>query len=140
MEAMHDRRQTRLLGVSNMSLEQLQALHEMARIKPAFIQNRCFAHDQWDLAVRRFCSANDMVYQGFSLLTANARELASPTMQNLVQRTGFTTAQLVFCFALHSGMIPLTGTTSEAHMREDLASLNLELSDDDVAAIEQIAR
>ena len=140
MEALHDEKKARLLGTSNTNVQQLKELCHRARVKPAFIQNRCFARDGWDLEVRRFCRANDIVYQGFSLLTANRHELASPTIQNMVERTGFTTAQLVFSFALHVGMIPLTGTTSEDHMREDLASLDLELNDDDVAAIEQIGR
>ena len=66
----------RLLGVSNVTLEQLQALCRQAQIRPRFVQNRCYAARGWDRDVREFCAPNGMVYQGFSLLTANRRALA----------------------------------------------------------------
>jgi aryl-alcohol dehydrogenase-like predicted oxidoreductase len=36
-------------------------------------------------------------------------------------------------------MVPLTGTTSAAHMRDDLASLDLELGPDDMATLDRCA-
>ena len=138
MEALAAAGQTRLIGVSNVSLGQLQALVRHAAVQPAFVQNRCFARDGWDAGVRTFCREHDIVYQGFSLLTANARELARPAVTEIARRLGRTPAQVVFRFALEVGMIPLTGTTSEAHMREDLASLDFTLEPADVQAIENV--
>jgi diketogulonate reductase-like aldo/keto reductase len=139
METLHAAKGARFLGVSNVSLEQLQALHRLAEVKPAFVQNRCFARDAWDAEVRAFCAAHDIVYQGFSLLTANARELGRPAFARIVERSGRTPAQVVFRFASQVGMIPLTGTSSTAHMREDLACFDFELSKADLEAIERIA-
>jgi diketogulonate reductase-like aldo/keto reductase len=138
MEALHAEGKTRLLGVSNVSLAQLEALHRLAAVKPAFVQNRCFARDGWNADVRVFCRAHGIAYQGFSLLTANRRELGSPTIGALAERTGLTRAQLVFCFALQSSMIALTGTSDEAHMREDLGSFDFDLAVEDVRAVEGI--
>jgi diketogulonate reductase-like aldo/keto reductase len=45
----------------------------------------------------------------------------------------------VFRFALAVGMLPLTGTTSAEHMKQDLASPALALSADEVRAIESLA-
>jgi diketogulonate reductase-like aldo/keto reductase len=137
MEALHDAGTVRLLGVSNVSAEQLAAFHRQARVKPAFVQNRCFAAAGWDREVRAFCETNDVVYQAFSLLTANAGALRSRAVADAAARTGRTAAQVVFAFALAVGMIPLTGTTSAAHMREDLAALELELTPAEVQAIER---
>jgi diketogulonate reductase-like aldo/keto reductase len=128
-----------LMGISNVTLEQLATLHEHARVKPAFVQNRCYARTGWDREIRAFCRAHDIAYQGFSLLTANRRELAGPTMARITAKTGRTAAQVVFRFALAVGMIPLTGTTDAGHMREDLASFDFALDEADVAAIEAIA-
>src|SRR5262245_32807037 len=61
----------RLIGVSNVTLEQLERLCQKARVRPHFVQNRCHAKRGWDRRVRQFCAANGVVYQGFSLLTAN---------------------------------------------------------------------
>jgi len=71
MEAIHASGRARMLGVSNFKLEQLQRLWQEARVRPRFVQNRCYAVQGWDRCVRDFCQANGVVYQGFSLLTAN---------------------------------------------------------------------
>src|SRR5262245_10230723 len=48
MEAIHDSGRARLLGVSNFTLEQLQRLFRQARVRPRFVQNRCYAAQGWD--------------------------------------------------------------------------------------------
>ncbi len=128
----------RHLGISNVALDQLEELWSFAAIKPSFVQNRCYASTGWDLDIRAFCKAKGVVYQGFSLLTANVRELRSAPFQEIVKRTGRTAAQVVFRFALEVGMLPLTGTTDAAHMREDLGALEFTLSAEDVALIEKV--
>jgi diketogulonate reductase-like aldo/keto reductase len=136
MEDLHRARKARGLGVSNVSLEQLVALHEGSAVKPSFVQNRCFARSGWDREVRRFCAKTGIVYQGFSLLTANPRALASAAVQSAARRTGRTPAQVVFRFAIQAGMLPLTGTTDPRHMEEDLAALEFELLPAEVEAVE----
>jgi diketogulonate reductase-like aldo/keto reductase len=139
MEELHGAGKTRFLGISNVALDQLETLCEIATVKPKFVQNRCFARTRWDAEVRAFCRRNGIIYQGFSLLTANANELRNPRFRELVLRVGRTPAQVVFRFALQVGMLPLTGTTDATHMREDLAASELGLSADDVETIERIA-
>jgi diketogulonate reductase-like aldo/keto reductase len=137
MESLHQGGQTRRLGVSNVSLEQLSTLHGGSAVKPAFVQNRCFAVNGWDQGVRAFCAQNGIAYQGFSLLTANTQVFASPAVAQASKRTGRTPAQVVFRFALEVGMIPLTGTSSPTHMNEDLACLDFALEPEEVRAIEE---
>lgn len=140
MEALAKTGSIRFLGVSNVSLEQLESLVAAAEVAPAFVQNRCYARTEWDRGVRRFCGEHDIRYQGFSLLTANRRELESRAFGRIVRDTGATAAQVVFRFALEVGMLPLTGTTRRVHMREDLACVDLELNTEQIGAIERIAR
>ncbi len=139
MEQLAQAGRTRLLGVSNVSVEQLKLLHRDATVKPAFVQNRCYASTGWDRDVRAFCREHDIVYQGFSLLTANARVMDSKALGTVAQRLGRTRAQIVFRLALQLGVLPLTGTTSEDHQREDLACTGFELTDDDVRGLERLA-
>lgn len=136
MEAIRDSGQARVLGISNVSLEQLKTICGRARIRPSFVQNRCYAVRGWDRDVRTFCTANDIVYQGFSLLTANRQVLAHPDVQRIAQQHGRTAAQIIFRFALDIGMLPLTGTTDAEHMRLDLAVGEFRLAAEEVDAIE----
>jgi diketogulonate reductase-like aldo/keto reductase len=134
-----DAGRTRLLGVSNVSLRHLMQLEASGAELPRFVQNRCFARLGWDRAVREFCRAHDVVYQGFSLLTANPEVMQHPLVSRIAAREKATAAQVVFRFSLAVGMLPLTGTSSEEHMRQDLASSALSLSDDEVSAIESLS-
>lgn len=139
MEALAEGGRVRLLGVSNVTAEQLEALIDLARIEPAFVQNRCYADRGWDGAVRRVCAERGIVYQGFSLLTANRALLAGRTIGEIAARRRRTPAQIVFRFALQRGMIPLTGTTDPEHMRQDLAVYEFALDDGELEAIEAAA-
>lgn len=138
MEAIHDSGRVRLLGVSNVNLEQLQTLCHGARIRPAFVQNRCYARTGWDRQIRDFCTANDVVYQGFSLLTGNPQVLTHPELLRIARQHDRPASQIVFRFALDVGMIPLTGTSNADHMREDLAAFGFRLEREEVARIESL--
>jgi diketogulonate reductase-like aldo/keto reductase len=140
MEAIHDSGRVRLLGVSNVSLEQLQLLCQQARVPPHFAQNRCYAARGWDRAVREFCAAHKIVYQGFSLLTANREALAHPTLAKISHRHSRSISQIVFRFAQSVGMLPLTGTSDPNHMRADLAVVDFQLDPAELAQIENLAK
>ncbi len=139
MEAIHDSGRVRMLGVSNVTLEQLRCLCLDCRIRPRFVQNRCYAVRRWDRQVREFCAANELDYQGFSLLTANRKTLASPELHEIAARYGRTNPQIVFRFALDVGMIPLTGTSNASHMRADLDVIDFCLELEEVKTIERLA-
>jgi diketogulonate reductase-like aldo/keto reductase len=138
-EGLAESGRTRYLGVSNVSLEQLRALCDGARRPPAFVQNRCYARKGWDRDVRAFCSAQGIVYQGFSLLTANARELSQPVVARIAARSGRSVPEVVFAFALAAGMLPLTGSSNRDHLRQDLDALTLELLPEEVSALERLS-
>jgi len=133
-----DAGRTRLLGVSNVSLRHLEQMAKVHAEAPAFVQNRCYARLGWDRDVRRFCSERKIVYQGFSLLTANVEVLQHPVVRGIAERAEGTPAQVVFAFARAVGMLPLTGTSNAQHMKQDLASSSLPLSSDAVRTIESL--
>jgi diketogulonate reductase-like aldo/keto reductase len=130
---------TRLLGVSNVSLGHLEQMVNVHSEAPAFVQNRCYARFGWDREVRLFCNERKIIYQGFSLLTANAEVLRHPAVTGLAADTNVTSAQIVFACARLVGMLPLTGTSNAEHMKQDLASRSLTLAPDAVEAIEGLA-
>lgn len=129
---------TRAIGVSNISAEQLHLLIDNAAIPPAFVQNRCYARTGWDQYVRQLCDEHDIVYQGFSLLTANVGALQSKLLSSLAEKYDRTIPQIVFRFALDIGMLPITGTTDQNHMQQDLRVFDFELTNEEVRAIEAV--
>lgn len=138
MEALHAAGKVRLLGVSNVTAQQLDQLCSGAKVQPAMVQNRCYATDGWDREVRAVCKARNVVYQGFSLLTANQQALGHPDFLSVCGRARATAAQVTFALALRLGMVCLTGTTDKRHMAEDLAAVEVKLTDDDVKRLERL--
>jgi diketogulonate reductase-like aldo/keto reductase len=139
MEALYQSGKTKMIGVSNIAAGQLTELCQRANHQPMVVQNRCFAALAWDKQTREICRAHDIIYQGFSLLTANREIPVNPQVQRIARRLGATPAQIIFRFAMQVGMVPLTGTTSQQHMREDLEAERLTLSGDEIELIETIA-
>ena len=129
-----------LVGISNVTARQVEDLVAFAKVPPAFVQNRCYASAGWDRDVRAVCTYHGIVYQGFSLLTANKDVVQHDRdVRAIAARLGVTTAQLVFAFARQRGMLPLTGTSSAEHMRLDLASLAIVLGSEDLAFLDACA-
>lgn len=129
----------RHIGISNVSLEHLEQMEASHAELPAFVQNRCFARLGWDREVRAFCQKHKIVYQGFSLLTANPEVLEHPPFVNVATELNATPAQVIFAFTQAIGILPLTGTSDPEHMRQDLDSLQLTIPSEIVHAIEGMA-
>lgn len=129
---------TRYIGISNISASQLRELAAFTAVPIAFVQNRCYASRRWDREIRTLCRDIGATYQGFSLLTANRDVVACREVRELANKYRRTPAQIVLRFAQQLGMIVLTGTTSPAHMRDDL-TLEFSLLEHEVAALEAIS-
>jgi len=139
MEDLYRSGKTKTIGISNVAAHQLAELCERAQVKPMMVQNRCFAALGWDIDVRQICREHAVVYQGFSLLTANREALIAPPVRAIAARVNAGIAQVIFRFAMQLGMLPLTGTTSAQHMRDDLEAERLELTPEEIRSIETVA-
>lgn len=136
METVFDGGGARQLRISNCYRpELLERLYRLSRVKPAVVQNRFYAETRYDREIREFCRHNRIVYQSFWTLTANPSILAHATLRALAATHGRTPAQVFFRYLTQIGVVPLTGTASEAHMREDLAIFEFELTQDQCAAV-----
>jgi diketogulonate reductase-like aldo/keto reductase len=139
MESLVDSGGVRQLGISHChDLAELEGLLRSARVKPAVVQNRFHAAAGYDREIRAFCMNQQIVYQSFWTLTANPRVLAHATITSLAFKYGGTPAQIFFRYLTQVGVVPLTGTRSQTHMREDLAIFEFELTDGERAGVEEL--
>jgi diketogulonate reductase-like aldo/keto reductase len=160
MEKLHREGLVKNIGVSNVNLEQLKSLYQFAEIKPRYAQIRCFAIRYWEKEIRDFCNEHSIIFEGFSLLTAN-RDFLGGVVSNLNDRnvpkldfqsennnsqlskilnnTGKTVAQVIFKFCLQKNMLPITGTRSIEHMKLNLDLDDFTLTHDQLHIIENIA-
>jgi diketogulonate reductase-like aldo/keto reductase len=138
IESLYDAGKTKMIGISNVAADQLTLLCVRAKHKPMVVQNRCYAAFGWDKEVREICREQHIIYQGFSLLTANREIFIDPEIRAIAARYEATLAQLIFRFAMQVGMLPLTGTTNPQHMKEDLQSDRFTLLSEEIQQIETI--
>jgi diketogulonate reductase-like aldo/keto reductase len=121
------------LGISNCyNIEVMRQLYADANVKPAVVQNRFYQETAYDKDLRHWCSNHGVIYQSFWTLTANPHILASNTVRTLAQKYKKTEAQIFFRYLSQSGIVPLTGTSSDQHMREDLSIFDFELSSEEL--------
>jgi diketogulonate reductase-like aldo/keto reductase len=130
MESLVDAREVRQLGISNCyRLDELEALFDSARLKPAVVQNRFYADTGYDREIRAFCRHHGIIYQSFWTLSANPRVLAHRTVLELAAKYRRTPAQILFRYLTQNDIVPLTGTRAVPHMREDLGIFEFELTE-----------
>jgi diketogulonate reductase-like aldo/keto reductase len=129
----------RQLGISNCyDLEELKALSDAARIKPSVVQNRLYAETGYDRAIRAFCRERRIIYQSFWTLSANPDVLSHGIVAGLASKYRRTAAQILFRHLTQRGVVPLTGTRSEVHMREDLAIFEFQLEVSELDAVDTL--
>ena len=138
-ESLVDAGGVRQLGISNFyMLADIEHLYHHSRIKPAVVQNRFHVDTGYDRQIRAFCSRQQIVYQSFWTLTANPHVLVHPTIAALASTHQRTAPQILFRYLTQTGIVPLTGTRSETHMREDLSIFEFELSFAERRAVDKI--
>jgi diketogulonate reductase-like aldo/keto reductase len=139
METIQKTGGARQLGISNCyDTEVMRQLYADASVKPAVVQNRFYQQTRYDADLRHWCSAHGVIYQSFWTLTANPHVIVSNIVRTIAQKYNKTQVQIFFRYLSQSGIVPLTGTCSEQHMREDLSIFDFELSSDDLKNVSHL--
>jgi diketogulonate reductase-like aldo/keto reductase len=134
--AMHELKRAgtvRLLGVSNVSLEQLSSFD--LELKPSFVQNPYRLHRVEDRDLLDYCLEHGIAYQGYAVVRANSAHLDSQEVLRVARRTGRTPAQVLIRSVLQRGVLPVAGTSDPVHMREYLECEDFALSGEDLACL-----
>jgi len=130
--SLQDSGKVKHIGVSNTyDVSVLEALEQKGGRRVQIVQNRWFEGNQWDNQVWKYCQAHGIQYQSFWTLSGSPSLLSNPSLLAVSDKLGFTPAQGVFKLAQSLGVTPLTGTTDEKHMREDLNAVKSETKDND---------
>jgi D-xylose reductase len=150
MEQLADDGLTRNLGVCNMTTGLLTDLMAGARIQPAVLQVELHPYLTQERLLR-FCAQNDIAVTAFSPLGAGSyvgigmaqpsqSALEDPVVREVAARVGATPAQVLLAWGIQRGTSVVVKSTSVARLRENLASLDVHLSEEDMAAISALDR
>jgi aryl-alcohol dehydrogenase-like predicted oxidoreductase len=125
-----DRGRIAHIGVSNVDVAQLARARAVTEI--AAVQNHYNLAHRDHADVLDLCAAEDIAFVPYFPLRDQ-----TPALRKVAARHGATPAQVVLAWLLSRSAttLPIPGTLSLEHVRENLAAFELELSDDDLAAL-----
>lgn len=128
----------RHLGLSQVSVEELGQARQMAEI--VSVQNLYNLADRSSEDVLEYCTKEGIAFIPW-FPVANG-DLAKPggVLDTLAHETGHTVAQLALAWLLHKSpvMVPIPGTSSLAHLEENMQAASIELSDEVLAELEAL--
>ncbi|KAH9484878.1 Aldo-keto reductase family 1 member C13 [Psilocybe cubensis] len=117
---LQDEGKVRLIGVSN--TYDVRILAALQRVRPVqVVQNRWYEGNDWDPKVLNYCKESGIMYQSFWTLSGSPSLLAHPSLLQIAKASKMTAPQTVYKIAQLEGIIPLSGTTDENHMRQDVS-------------------
>jgi pyridoxine 4-dehydrogenase len=126
-----DSGKVRNVGVSQAAVDEIERAREIVPI--AAVQNRYNLSERTYDDVVDYCAGEGIAFVPFFPLRGDA----SRTLAEIAERRGATRAQITLAWLLRRSpaMLPIPGTLSIDHLRENLAALEIELSDDEFQAL-----
>jgi pyridoxine 4-dehydrogenase len=132
-----------LIGVSNVSRG--QAEEAIGLVAVASIQNGFSILDRSSEGLLELCRERGLAFVPFfplgSAFTGGpARLAADPTVSRIAAKHGATPSQIALAWLLHldERILLIPGTSSMAHLEENLAAANVALDADDLTALEAV--
>ncbi|HEX6601990.1 MAG TPA: aldo/keto reductase, partial [Solirubrobacterales bacterium] len=126
-----DRGEIRHVGVSDVTVEQLE--HARRVVPIAAVQNHYNLVERGSDDVVDHCAANGIVFVPYFPLRAEGGSRAA----EIAEQHGATTNQVVLAWLLRRSptTLPIPGTLSIEHLRENLGALEIDLSDEEFEAL-----
>jgi pyridoxine 4-dehydrogenase len=132
-----------LIGVSNVALADVEQALELVDV--AEVQNAYSILDRKDEPIVELCREREIAFVPFfplgSAFTGGPQKLAAdPAISRVADKHGATASQIALAWLLarYERMLLIPGTTSVAHLEENLASADVELDAEDIAALEAV--
>jgi aldehyde reductase len=120
MESLIDSGKCRAIGLSDITLNELQPVYELARIKPAVIEVEAHPYLP-ETELLDFCKRNGIVFLAFAPLGHGAKPglLEDPVISAIAARVAKTPAQVLLAWAVQRGTAVLTTPKTAARAQEN---------------------
>ena len=127
----HERGKIRHVGVSEVSIDQIDRAREVVPITA--VQNHYNLVERKHEEVVDYCAREGIVFVPFFPLRGGGGR----TLAEIAERHGATPAQITLAWLLKRSPVtlPIPGTLSIEHLRENLAALEIELNDAEFQAL-----
>jgi len=119
------------VGVSNVSVEQIERAREITPIEA--VQNHYNLSERTHEEVVDYCAGNGILFVPYFPLRVDGGRVAA----EIAERHRATPAQIALAWLLRRSpaTLPIPGTLSPEHLRENLAAAEIELTDEEFEAL-----
>jgi aryl-alcohol dehydrogenase-like predicted oxidoreductase len=133
---LRDQGKVRHIGVSNVSAGQLAEAQGITEI--VSVQNRYSVTDRADEDIVDLCSEQGIAFMPFFPLGIGELAQGQGALAAVAERHGATPAQIALAWLLARSpvMLPIPGTSSLAHLEENVAAAAIRLTDEDLAELD----
>src|ERR1700676_4447283 len=126
------------IGLSEVTVRQLHNARTIVSI--ASVQNRYSVTDRGSEDVLEYCEQHDIVFIPWFPLAAGQLTGANSPLRRVAARKNLTPSQIALDWLLARSpvVLPIPGTSSVAHVAENVAAARVGLTEDDINAVNQI--
>lgn len=124
------------IGVSNYTIDQMDELADATGEIPGVNQIE-WSPFGWSEDMLEYCDDRGIIIQAYSPLTRTER-LDDERLRDIASEYGKTPAQIAIRWNLQLGVVPLPKANSEDHLVENLDVFDFEISDDDMASLNNL--
>jgi aryl-alcohol dehydrogenase-like predicted oxidoreductase len=130
----------RHVGLSNVWPDQIEAARKHFTV--ASVQNAYHVINRRSESVVDYCTQHGIPFLAYFPLATGALALGDSVLQHVARKIGITPGQAALAWLLKRSpaIAVIPGTQNPAHLRENVAAANIELSDEHYAQIERIGR
>ena len=139
LRALQDEGKIAHIGLSEVTVEQLVEAQQHARI--VSVQNLFNLTDRSAEALLEHCTEHGIAFIPWFPLATGKLAQGGGALAGIAERLGASPSQVALAWLLHRSpvMLPIPGTSSVAHLEDNVAAAGLELSGDDLRALDDLA-
>ena len=137
LEKIYAQKHARAIGVSNYSVNDIEALLSYASVVPAVNQVK-FSPFDFKKDVLEFCSGKRIVLEAYSPLTRGGH-LDDPSIALIAKRYGKSPAQVMLRWCIQHGVIAIPKSSHPARIQENADIFDFELSSEDMHTLDSLS-
>lgn len=135
MEKAYKEGKVKAIGLSNFNKEQIQEILNICEVKPAILQTEVHPYFQ-EKELKAFLNKESMVIQAWYPLGHGDKALINePVFTKLAEKYGKSNAQVILRWHIQAGNIVIPGSKNPAHIRDNFALFDFELTDEEMAQV-----
>jgi 2,5-diketo-D-gluconate reductase A len=138
MERAREQGAARAIGVSNFSVQELDALLAIATTPPVVDQVQ-FSPFEYRRGLLEACADRHVAVEAYSPL-GTGRHLVHPDVARIAERVGRTPAQVLLRWCVQRGIVVITKSTHRERLEENARIFDFELSKDDMKGLDALDR